>query len=109
MRQQWHHLPWRRWLTRRRARLAALTLLLALGTSAALAQSGGLELGWWTIDGGGAVASSSGSLTLSGTIGQPDAAPSATSGGLSLSGGFWYPDTVTAAPVRHVYLPLVAQ
>lgn len=88
---------------RLRAPLAAcLFLLLA---SAALAQSGGgYDLGWSTVDGGGAW-STGGGYALGGTAGQPDAGLLA-GGGYTLAGGFW-PGGAVAAPLRRVYLPLV--
>jgi hypothetical protein len=56
------------------------------------AQVGGFDVGWWTIDGGGAMGTGAGDFSLSGTIGQHDAGPPAgamTGGSFALSGGFW--------------------
>ena len=46
---------------------------------------------WWTVDGGGEIASAAGNWELSGTFGQWDATGNAASAGGSweLSGGFW--------------------
>jgi hypothetical protein len=49
---------------------------------------GEYDLSWYTVDGGGDVATMSDSYTLSGTIGQPDAG-AMTGGTFSLNGGFW--------------------
>jgi len=77
--------------------LALLVLLPAL----ALAQSGGYDLSWWTVDGGGGT-SSSGSYVLMGTAGQADAGALA-GGDYALAGGFW-----GGAVARYgIYLPLV--
>jgi len=78
--------------------LVVLSLLVAV----ALAQTGGYELSWWTVDGGGGMLQG-GSYTLSGTAGQPDAGMLAGDG-YTLSGGFWG----GAGPAAYdVYLPLV--
>ncbi len=53
------------------------------------AASGGFELSWFTVDGGGGT-SSGGDFVLSGTAGQPDAGDLA-GGDFVLSGGFWQP------------------
>jgi len=81
-------------------------VILSLLVAVALAQSGGYDLSWWTVDGGGGTLED-GSYTLSGTAGQPDAAVW-QGGGHTLSGGFWG----GAGPVTHgerVYLPLVVR
>ena len=103
--------------------LAALILVVSLGsvvaqegTVAALrggpagqernrepAQTGGYDLSWWTVDGGGRRGGSgTHSYALGGTAGQPDAAVW-TSNGYTLAGGFW---GGVAIEVR-VFLPLV--
>jgi hypothetical protein len=65
----------------------ALTLALLASTGAAWAQ---YDLGWWTVDGGGAMFTAGGTFELSGTIGQPDANAVLMIGGtFELSGGFW--------------------
>ena len=90
--------------------LLALALLLLAGGGAPLlaqdpqaqsAEPAAFGLGWYTIDGGGTVASSGGPYTLAGTAGQPDAG--VLSGGpYRLAGGFW-----SGASLRYaVYLPL---
>jgi hypothetical protein len=61
--------------------LAALLLL----ASVVLAR-GGLELDWWTVDGGGNVPSSGGNYSLTSSIAQPEAGALA-GGGFSLDGG----------------------
>lgn len=48
-----------------------------------------LDISWWTIDGGGAMATTGGDFTLSGTIGQPDAGAVMAGGAFELTGGFW--------------------
>jgi hypothetical protein len=51
----------------------------------------GLEIGRWTIDGGGSMFSAGGAFELSGTIGQPDAGKmSGGEGAFELTGGFWF-------------------
>ena len=66
----------------------AVVLAGLLLVSPALGQSsGGYELSWSTIDGGGG-RSTGGPYTLAGTIGQPDAAWS-SGGQYELLGGFW--------------------
>jgi hypothetical protein len=51
--------------------------------------SGGFELSWSTVDGGGGT-SSGGDFVLRGTIGQPDAGD-LSGGDFTLRGGFWQP------------------
>ena len=80
----------------------SLVVLLWL-VAVALAQSGGYDLSWWTVDGGGGTLED-GTYTLRGTIGQPDAAVW-QGDKYTLAGGFW---GGWAAPVAYdVYLPLV--
>ena len=85
----------------------AILLLLALIaflllSSVAFVQSGGYDLAWNTIDGGGYTWSEGGGYSLGGTIGQPDAG--AISGeGYTLAGGFWGGGLI---PYR-INLPLV--
>jgi len=72
------------------------------GLPRAHAQSGGYDLTWHTVDGGGATFSTSGDYQLGSTVGQPDAGV-LSSGGYTLVGGFW-----GGAAVRYrIYLPLV--
>lgn len=67
-----------------RALLAGIAILcLACGSAGAT-----LQLGWYTIDGGGATACTGGTFALGGTAGQPDAG-TLSQGGLILRGGFW--------------------
>jgi len=81
----------------------AVVLVLSVGASLALAQSGGsYDLTWNTVDGGGATFSTGGSYSLGGTIGQADAG--ALSGGsYALAGGFW----AGVAATFGIYLPLI--
>jgi hypothetical protein len=78
-------------------------VVLALLVAVALAQSGGYDLAWWTIDGGGSKLQGDG-YTLSSTIGQPDAGV-LTGDDYTLSGGFWGGGAEPEA--YDVYLPLV--
>ena len=84
--------------------LLALALLL-VGTALA---SGGYDLAWWTVDGGGATFSAGGGYTLGGTAGQPDAGQLGGAG-YTLGGGFWGGGAaVGGAPSGYtVRLPLV--
>lgn len=69
--------------------MVSLTLaVLLLFVSVALAQSGGYDLSWFTVDGGGGMWSTGGGYALAGTAGQPDAGVLA-GGDYTLSGGFW--------------------
>jgi hypothetical protein len=86
-----------------------ITVCLTLGallvlSGVALAQSGGYDLSWWTVDGGGQTFSSGGGYTLGGTAGQPDPGL-LTGGGYALGGGFW--GGGAAAVAYRIYLPLV--
>lgn len=65
--------------------LRVCTIAFAILASTVLA---GLEVTWYTVDGGGAMNATGGVYTLSGTIGQPDAGLLA-GGSHSLVGGFW--------------------
>lgn len=83
------------------APLLVILLALALAVGVA-AQSGGYDLSWWTVDGGGDTWSEGGGYALGGTIGQADAG-ALEGGGYSLVGGFW-----GGAGVQYrVYLPLL--
>jgi hypothetical protein len=85
--------------TRRIALTAALLAVLLVSGLSALAQSG-YDLSWWTVDGGGATASTGGGYELGGTAGQPDAGL-LSGGSYALSGGFWY------GGGARLYLPVV--
>ena len=61
-------------------------MMLALGIGAAVAQDYAID--WYTIDGGGEMASSGGDFEVSGTIGQPDAGVM-SGGDFEVVGGFW--------------------
>jgi hypothetical protein len=75
--------------------LAALFLLPA---AIAFAQSGGYDISWWTVDGGGATFSTGGAYSLGGTIGQPDAGE-LSGGNYTLYGGFWNRDFFVHYPI----------
>ena len=66
-----------------------------------MAQSGGYDLTWSTIGGGGATFSTGGSYSLGGSIGQPDAGV-LSGGSYTLNGGFWGSTEVN----YKIYLPL---
>lgn len=53
--------------------------------------AGAQDVDWWTVDGGGEIASSSGDWQLSGTFGQWDATSSSAAHGgpWEITGGFW--------------------
>lgn len=83
--------------------LLIIVCLLAGTLPKAQAQSGGgYDLTWNTQDGGGVIASTGGSFSLSGTIGQPEVGVILDGGTYSLIGGFW-----TGVPPFSIYLPLV--
>ena len=88
---------------RRPSLLLIEVLVLLLAVSLASAQTGEWDLGWHTVDGGGATSAGGSRFALSGTIGQPDA--SHISGGVyTVLGGFWQP----AGPGAYeIYLPLI--
>ena len=82
------------------ALLLTSLLLVSLFAGAGLAQddtptdtelSGGFDLIWWTLGGGGGrLESTDGKYALEGTIGQPDVSPELRGGdGFKLVGGFW--------------------
>ena len=77
-------------------------LLLILLAGAALAQGGGYDLSWHTVDGGGG-SLAAGAYTLTGSTGQPDAG-TLSNGAYTLLGGFW---GGAQAALRQVYLPVV--
>lgn len=84
-----------------RALARARTVLIGAGMATLLASvavaQGGLDLSWYTVDGGGA-RSSGGGFALEGSIGQPDAG--ALSGGsFTLQGGFWISDSTPTPTV----------
>jgi hypothetical protein len=92
MRRHWERLP------HRHARAAiALGLLLLVGTSAVMAQSG-FTLPRARVANGGDTALASGSFSLSGTIGQFEATQPLTSGSFELTGGFWHAADDTPTP-----------
>lgn len=94
---------------RRGVLLLLFLLLLTPVLIPSLLAETGVELVWWTIDGGGGTSSGDG-FTITGTIGQPDAG-TASNGTYTLLGGFWPgPAVATEVPPPHnknLYLPLV--
>jgi hypothetical protein len=87
--------------------LALGGLLLVVG--AALAQGGDYDLGWHTVDGGGAAdLSGPGGYSLDGTVGQADAGL-LTGGGYTVGGGFWGGGGPASPPALEpgLYLPLI--
>lgn len=96
-------------MTRKQMRIVSLLALVMLGTAAPLyAQSGGYNIDWWTVDGGGVTGHmGTGGYTLGGTAGQPDAASWQGDHGYSLSGGFWHTGAATAG--QRIFLPLVVR
>lgn len=92
----------KRWIFR----LALLLFLVAWSAGGlALAQSGGYDLSWNTVDGGGGRVDG-GDYLLIGTVGQPDAGPALSDAGgrFTLLGGFW---PAVEEGNSMVYLPLV--
>ena len=87
----------------RQARVVLALAALLLLASVVLAQ-GGFELSWWSVDGGGATASSGGDYSLAGSIAQPEAG-ALTGGGYSLEGGV----PVDGAEWRQLHLPVVVR
>jgi hypothetical protein len=89
---------------------ACVVLVLLMGITTANAQrnndlsspQSSYSIDWYTIDGGGATASTGGSYSLGGSIGQPEAG-SLSGGSYSLKGGFWSGVAINYT----VYLPLV--
>jgi hypothetical protein len=67
----------------------AISIFAVLAVGTASAQT--FDLGWNTIDGGGAMWTTGGGFELSGTIGQPYAqtSPVMSGGTFTLTGGFW--------------------
>jgi hypothetical protein len=77
--------------------------LLALAAGPVAAQSGGYDLSWSTVDGGGGE-SAAGDFRVVGSAGQPDAG-SVSGGARRLGGGFW--GGGAASEAHRIYLPLV--
>ena len=83
--------------------LLLLTLLLATGI--VFSAPNGLDISWWTVDGGAAVPElNGGSYALQGTTGQSDAGM-LSNGRFTLNGGYW--NTSISDPAYTVYLPIV--
>jgi len=76
---------------------AAIGLFAASALTASAHATGGYDLTWHTIDGGGGTSTGSG-FVLSGTIGQPDAGTH-TGGNFELTGGFWAAGDPTPKPL----------
>ena len=92
----------------KRAAIPGVVLLLFLLAGVVLAQSGnGYDLGWNTVDNGGATRSTGGGYTLAGTIGQPDAG--LLSGGEHVLGGGFWGSGALAGRAYDLYLPLVVR
>ena len=66
-------------------------ILLAISAAAAAAGSANAQytIGWWSVDGGGAMNSTGRNFTLSATAGQADAGPHGLAAGFQVLGGFW--------------------
>lgn len=83
-----------------------LLVILFLGATTALAQSsGGFDLSWSTVNGGGQTFSTGGSYTLGAAIGQPDAGV-LSGGGYILEGGFWGGGQIVSSEIP-LYLPMI--
>jgi hypothetical protein len=78
----------------RTSRLVCVAALVVAGLAVGAAE-GQYSVVWWTVDGGGALASAGGTFTLAGTVGQPDAGVM-TGGTYTLTGGFWVGAAVPA-------------
>ncbi len=75
-------------MTRRMFVIVGIALVAVLAvTWTALAQTGALDVPWFSVDGGGGT-SAGGDFTLDGTIGQPDAGGKLTGGAFAVEGGF---------------------
>lgn len=89
-----------------------LLMLLAFGLLAAslptLAQTGGYDLTWYTVSGGGYTMSQGGGYGLGGSIGLPWAG-TLSGGGYSMMGGFWGAFPTAGPPHVQFYLPLVVK
>jgi hypothetical protein len=92
-------------LIRRLPVLALLVLLLAVGSLAVSAQTGGnYRLTWWTIDNGSQPVAAGRGYRLVGAVGQPEAAGSLAAGSsYQLMSGFW----AGRRMVKLVHLPLI--
>jgi len=66
-----------------------LTLMTLIFGASVSTLPAAFDVGWFTIDCGGAMNSSGGSFDLSGTSGQHDAGSAMSGGGWELTGGFW--------------------
>ncbi len=91
-------------------RLVLLVTLLLCLTSFLLgmSQSGGYDLFWWTVDGGGDTFSQGGEYSLGGTIGQPEAGVLMNGDNYTLAGGFWGGGGLAEElGINGIYLPIV--
>ena len=96
-------------MKRKRSILVVIVMVLVISagqlgfhSDSALAQSGGYDLTWNRVDGGGGT-SSGGAFSLSGSIGQPDAGR-LSGGTYTLNGGFWNEPFVA---LQKLFLPLI--
>jgi hypothetical protein len=86
--------------------LAVLCVALSVGNTTTSAQSsGGYDLSWYTVDGGGATFSTGGSYSLGGSIGQPEAVGQVANLPYTLNSGFWGGVSIN----YDIYLPLVVK
>lgn len=85
-----------------------LLIIIALLTVASLvlAQTGGFQLPWYRVAGGGGTSDDGGRYALSGTIGQPEAGVLMEGSSFRLSGGYWGGSSSDRVP-NELYLPLV--
>jgi hypothetical protein len=85
----------------------ALNVRVGYAEPSVAPRTGGYEISWYTIDGGGAQNLTGGTYSLSGTIGQYDAG-TASGGSYTLAGGFW--NTLTDVVYNYkLNLPLVVR
>ena len=84
--------------------IVLVLLVLFASGSLVLAQVNGLEIPWYTVDGGASV-SQGGDYSLSGTIGQHDAG-FLSGGEFSMAGGFW---VNVASGKLYLFLPVILE
>ncbi len=75
--------------------VASLAMLICLVASA---HGQGLEIDWFSINGGGVMFATNAGLELGGTIGQHDAVQPLTGSGFELTGGFWVVGAMAPPP-----------
>ncbi len=86
--------------------LGLVSALLALLAATGIGLQGGMELPWWSVDGGGGTAAYGSAMALTGTVGQPDAGGPLEGGPYRLFGGLWSGFPQPAARFD-LYLPTV--